>query len=167
MKRRAVLVALLLSSCLAADLQWTARLETGSTPPGAIVLERNAETAILLCRAWLDDRNLHPGITSGDVCAIPQKGVVEKLSVFEIAVGGRAAWSAGRWEDAVKVGRQGPVDLYFCRAPIRAGNVAVGWAYGKAYREGPHAGHCYVGFQGREVGLSENFELFSTATDSR
>ena len=162
MKRYAAFVALLLPGCQAADLEWTT-----AKAAGAIVLERAADTAVLLCRAKLADGGLHPGVTTGDVCAIPQKGVVEKLPVFEIAVGGRPAWSAGRWENAVEVGRQGRFDLYFCRAPMRVGNVAVGWAYGKAYREGPHAGHCYVGFQGREVGLTEHFELFSTATDSR
>jgi hypothetical protein len=109
MKRYAAFLALVLPGCLAADLEWTA-----TKTAEAIVLERAADTAVLLCRAKLADGGLHPGVTSGAVCAIPQKGVVEKLSVFEVAVGGRPAWSAGRWENAVKVGRQGRrVNLLF------------------------------------------------------
>ncbi len=127
----------------------------GALPANAVVLERGAA----LCRARLADGSWQPGVFSGEFCAIPQKGRVERAAEFEVAVGGAPGWIADDWAAAAVVGRQGRTDLYFCRAEVRIGGGAVGWVFGKAYREGPHAGHCYVGYGDREVDVRGGFEL--------
>jgi hypothetical protein len=90
---------------------------------------------------------------------VPQKGVVELSTDFEIAVNGTPRWSADDWSGATAVGRQGRTDLYFCRAPVRVGDARVGWAFGKAYREGPHARRCYVAYSDREIDAGGEFEV--------
>ncbi len=121
------------------------------------------EGAAALCRARLADGNLHPGVSTGEFCAIPQKGKVERAREFEVAVGGAPLWTATDWDGAAVVGRQGRTDLYFCRAQVRVGEADAGWVFGKAYREGPHAGHCYVGYGDREVDVKGGFEILRVA----
>ena len=131
----------------------------GALHADAVVLERDGEHVTVLCRARLADGNLHPGTSRGNSCAIPQKGRVERPAEFEVAVGGTAQWTADDWAAAAIVGRQGRTDLYFCRAQVRIGSAAAGWVFGKAYREGPHAGHCYVGYGDREMDVTSGFEI--------
>ena len=152
-----LLCLLFLCRLAGADLRWVSRSADGSTPPDAVALEGE----LLLCRARLADGNLHPGIASGGTCRIPQKGGVETTDTFEVATGGGARWVAKDWQRATPAVRQGRSDLYVCRAEIRVGSTIAGWVYGKAYREGPHAGRCYVAFQNREIEVPQVFELFS------
>ncbi len=160
-------LALVLLSCAArAELEWVRRTP-GGMPAGAIVLDRDGDSVTLLCRARLADGNLHPGAVVGGFCAVPQKGKVERLSDFDVAVGGTAEWTRDGWGAATIVGRQGRSDLYVCRAPVRVGNTSVGWAFGKAYRDGPHARHCYVAFQDRETDVNGEFEILGVGPPLR
>jgi hypothetical protein len=150
------LALVLLAAAAHAQPEWTPHT-SGGLPSGALVLDPDSGGA--LCRARLADGNLHPGVTEGGSCAIPQKGKVERVATFEVAAGGTAEWIRNEWSGAAVVGRQGRTDLYVCRAPVRVGNAGAGWAYGKAYREGPHAGHCYVAHGNREIDAGGDFEI--------
>ena len=147
-----------LSGAARAELEWVGNTP-GGMPAGAIVLHRDGDAVTLLCRARLADGNLHPGASVGGFWAIPQKGKVERLSEFELAIGGTAEWTGDNWREAATAGRQGRTDLYVCRAQVSVGNARVGWAYGKAHRDGPHARHCYVALQDREIDVAGVFEI--------
>ena len=139
---------------LAAPLTWQAREAGGPIPAGAI---RTGE-ALYVCRARLPD-GVHPGVTTGGPCRIPQKGKVEEFPKHEIAVGAGFEWRATDWDHAVIAGSQGRNgDLYVCRATVPGVSGGSEHAGGKAYRNGNHARHCYVAHEGREVD-STGFEL--------
>jgi hypothetical protein len=139
---------------LAAPLTWQSREAGSPIPAGAI---RTGE-ALYVCRAQLPD-GVHPGVTSGGPCLIPQKGKVQEFPKHEIAAGGGVEWRAADWVNAVVGGSQGRNgDVYICRAQIPGASGGSVHAGGKAYRTGNHAGHCYLAHDGREVDVTA-FEL--------
>ena len=97
---------------------------------------------LYVCRAQLPD-GVHPGVTTGGPCLVPQKGKAEPFDAYEIAVGSGFAWRAADWDRAIVAGKQGRNSyLCVCRAAVPAGSGERAVAGGKAYRTGPHAGHC-------------------------
>lgn len=132
--------------------------EAGEPIPAQAV--RVVETeALYVCRAQLPD-GVHPGVTTGGPCLVPQKGSAEALDYYQIAVGTGYGWRAADWDNAVPGGKQGRNgDLYVCRAAVATPSGIRATAGGKAYRSGPHAGHCFVLHEGREVDVPGEFEL--------
>lgn len=150
------MIALLLL-LLAAPVDWAPQ-EAGKSIPGEAV-RASGSAPLFVCRARLQD-GIQPGVTSGGPCLVPQKGKAEPFESYELAVGPDYAWRAGDWERALVAGKQGRAsDLYVCRAAMSAPSGERVMAGGKAYRTGPHAGHCYVAHEGREVDVAGEFEL--------
>lgn len=61
-------------------------------------------------------------------------------------------------------GKQGLAsDLYVCRVEVSTASGERAMAGGKAYRTGPHAGHCYLAHEARELDLIGEFQLLVLA----
>lgn len=156
MKLLIVVVSLLVWGPLLgyAQVQWVPSHPGAKVPKHAIVGGHEGKTKLYVCRARLAD-GIHPGKTSGGVCIIGQKGGVEHKTKFEIATARHYKWGHWGWKTAFIGGKQfGRVDLYVCRMRIEGAVVP-----GKAYGYGPHAGHCFVPFKGRERNFTKGFEL--------
>ena len=138
-----------------AAVSWTSH-ETGKPiPAGAI----RVDESLYVCRAKLPD-GVHPGVSDGGPCLVPQKGVAQAFDAYEVAVGASYSWRAADWESAIVAGKQGRNgDLYVCRVRVTAASGKSIFAGGKAYRTGNHAGHCYVAHEGKEVDFAGEFEL--------
>ena len=151
------MIALALLLLFAAPVDWAPH-EAGKPIPAEAV--RVADTgSLFVCRARLQD-GIQPGVTTGGPCLIPQKGKAEPFETYEVAAGSGYTWRTSDWERAVVAGKQGRAsDLYVCRAAVAATSGERVVAGGKAYRTGPHAGHCYVSHEGREVDVAGEFEL--------
>ncbi len=144
-------------------VQWVRHKAGAHIPNDAIVAAREVDHKLYVCRAQLRD-GVHPGATTGDLCLVPQKGKVEKANEYEVAVGRDYSWRRDYLEDAVIAGRQGRAsDLYVCKARVvsSAGENTI--AVGKTYRSGPHAGHCYVSFEGSEFDVTSGFEVLCSS----
>jgi hypothetical protein len=142
---------------LASAVDWV-RHDSGQPIPARAVRAGDAGP-LFVCRAQLQD-GVHPGVTTGGSCLVPQKGKAEPFEIYEVAVGSDYTWRAGDFEGAIVAGKQGrSSDLYVCRATLFEETGARVTAGGKAYRTGPHAGHCYVAHQGREVDVPGGFEV--------
>lgn len=157
MRSQCLLTILMLPWLLPAETQWV-QYRQGPPADRAVVLSRSGGSVTVLCRTRFADGSLHPGSAAGGSCEVPQKGKVERAAEFEVAVNGTPRWGLD-WAGAMIVGRQGRSHMYVCRAPVRVGGTNAGWAFGKAYREGPHARHCYVAFEDREIDAGHDFEL--------
>lgn len=158
MRFRYLLALLILSRPALAEVLWLPHTP-GTLHESAVVVDRVGGSVKVLCRARLADGYLHPGTTTDVLCVVPQKGRVERVREFEVAVRGAPRWTRDDWAGSTAVGRQGRTDLFFCRAPVRVGDASTGWAFGKAYREGSHARHCYVAFGDREIDVGGEFEI--------
>ena len=141
-----------------AQVQWVPNAADGKVPKDAILAGHEDKTQLYVCRAELGDGGVHPGKTSGELCIVGQKGNAEEKTKFEIAIARSYKWGHWNWDDAFiggkKPGARGLVDLYVCRALI--GEAVVP---GKAFRYRPHAGHCFVPFEGSERDITNDFEL--------
>jgi hypothetical protein len=147
------------SSAAQGEVGWVKHEPGTPIPDNAIVAAKQGDKALYVCRGQLQD-GVHPGATTGGPCLVPQKGKVEKVSEYEIAVGRSYSWRSGDWEDAVVAGRQRQAsDLYVCKARVASAAGQEVIAVGKAYRTGFHAGHCYVGFEDNEVDVTSGFEV--------
>lgn len=152
----------LLTSSGQTEPVWTAHFVGAALPPDAIVLEMQNGTPIVLARLALHDDRMHPAIAIDGLATTPFKGGTEKSAHFEVASGGKAGWLAlSDWAQATPITRQSESEVFLCRAQVRIGTAPVGWVYGKAYSHGTHAKCAYVDFQGREIELTEGFELLS------
>jgi len=154
------------SSAAQGEVRWVRHEPGTGIPDNAIIAAKEGDKALYVCRTHLQD-GVHPGATTGGPCLVPQKGKVEKAREYEIAVGWRYSWRGGDWADAVIAGRQGRTsDLYVCRARVAssAGRNAI--AIGKAYRSGPHAGHCYVAFEDSELDVASGFEVLCPSMET-
>jgi hypothetical protein len=140
----------------AAAVSWAPH-EVGQPIPAGAVRVGEAE-ALYVCRAQLSD-GVHPGVTEGGPCLVPQKGTAQPFDRYELAEGTAWAWQAANWERAVPGGKQRNSDLYVCRARMTAASGKRVFAGGKAYHTGTHAGHCFVAHEGREVDITGDFEL--------
>ena len=133
-----------------AQVRW---VKSAEAPADAVVAGKVEGREAVVCRARLSD-GVHPGWYDGNACLVPQKGKVERSTDFEFAAGSGYTWIADSGPGAVVAGRQfGRLDLLVCRA--EQGGTRVG----KAYRNGPHTGHCYISGDDREVDLTSGFEI--------
>ncbi|MEJ1974093.1 MAG: hypothetical protein WDM96_17045 [Lacunisphaera sp.] len=156
---KALLLALLFGQA-AASMQWTA--VDGSIPPGLtpLVPLDAATPASVLGRIQLPGgAGSSPGVVSGGVCVTPFKGVALQSPRYEVATGATLSWCGEDWARATPVGQQGAIEVFFCRAPVFLADKRVEWAYGKAYRSGRHAKRAYVAWNGREIELTQGYEL--------
>ena len=154
------------SSVAQGEVGWV-RHEPGTLfPNDAIIAAKEGDKALYVCRAQLQD-GVHPGATTGGPCLVPQKGKVEKVSEYEIAVGRSYSWHTGDWEDAVIAGRQRQAsDLYVCKARVASSAGQNTIAVGKAYQSGFHAGHCYVAFEESEVDVTSGFAVLCSSMET-
>lgn len=130
-------------------------------PPAAdaVALESGHGESPVLARLQIGP-DWHPGVARGAEATTPYRGRVERATRFEVAVNAKAVWvAAGQWEQATSLGHQSHSEVYLCRAPVHVGEANAGWAYGKAYRTGPHGGRAYLACDGREIELREGFQL--------
>jgi len=142
------------ATCLMAQVQW---VEAMTPPKNALSAGKREGRRIYVCRGRLAD-GIHPGWFENGACLIPQKGTVEHATTFEFAVGRRTFWSPGLSGQPVIAGKQfNKVELLVCRR-----RTADGVQVGKAYLTGPHAGHCYVAVNGRELDFTAGFEILHT-----
>lgn len=149
-----------ISLCTAgAQIRWLPQNASLKLPDDAVLATQNGPAKLYVCRAQLKD-GVHPGATSGEACLIPNRGNVEKATSYEIAAGSGYSWGVPGWENAVPAGLQHKVtDLYSCRAEVASADGSKVMAVGKAYRSGPHNGHCYVAYQDHEVDVTSGFEV--------
>ncbi len=132
-------------------LEW---VRAATPPSSAVVAGEEPAAKVILCRGYLAD-GVHPGRFDDGACLVPQKGQVERVRDFEFAAGGAVRWGRPEEDEAVVVGRQnGRRDLFACRR-VERGRVQVG----KAYLDGPHAGSCYAGADGKEVEIRSGYEI--------
>jgi hypothetical protein len=153
-----------LSLCTAgAQIRWLPHEAGVKLPDDAVFAAQDGHAKLYVCRAQLKD-GVHPGATAGGACLIPNRGNVEKAGDYEIAAGSGYSWSAPGWENAVPAGLQHKVtDLYSCRAEVASTDGGKVMAVGKAYRRGPHTGHCYVACQDHEVDVTSGFEVLRSS----
>ena len=155
---KAFLLAVLFGQA-AAGVQWTA--VDGPIPPelAPLVQLDTATSSGVLGRIRLPDGGSSPGMVSGGVCVTPFKGAAMQSPRYEVATAATIAWCGADFDRATPVGQQGAIEVFFCRAPVFLANKRVEWTYGKAYRTGRHAKRAYVVWNGREVELTEGYEL--------
>jgi hypothetical protein len=141
-------------------VDWAPRKPGKAFPAATIRGNREGEPPLFVCRARLQD-GVQPGATSGGPCMVPQKGKAVAFDTYELGIASRYAWRAGDWDHAVLAGAQGRAnsELYVCRAEVTSGSGHGRMELGKAYRAGPHAGHCYVAHEDREIDAPGEFQL--------
>jgi DM9 repeat len=132
-------------------------------PENTIVAGKKHGVRLYVCRARLKV-GVSPGESTGSICIVPYLGKADVFHKFELATSLNYSWYRGQWENAVIGGRQhGNANLYACRARVIQDKIDYGFIPGKAFRFGPHANHCYIAFQGKELDFKGHFELLHTS----
>lgn len=150
MKGKLWMIAMLAAAPSLAQVRW---VKAAEPPADAVVAGELEGRRVVVCRGRLAD-GVHPGWFDGTACRVPQKGKVEHAADFEFAAGRGYTWASDSGDTAVVGGRQfGRLDLLVCRA------AQGGTRVGKAYRNGPHTGHCYLAGADREIDLTSGFEI--------